>query len=202
VALPPPVPSSLAEKTDRWFQRANASLLSQVPCRPGCASCCIGPFPITRLDVQLLQQGLALMPPGPREQIRSRAQAQIAAMESAYPKLTESPALDTWADCDIDRLVSQFPHFPCPALGPDNRCLVYDHRPLACRSMGIPTEEDGRVQGACGVQTFVPIVRLSRTLREEEDHMARLEAAALTHAQQALGFEGDEVLLPYGFSPR
>ena len=41
---------SLAEKTDQWFRRANAFLLNQVPCRAGCSQCCIGVFPITRLD--------------------------------------------------------------------------------------------------------------------------------------------------------
>ena len=46
-----PDPAPLYQKTDHWFQRATAALLGEVPCRLGCTSCCIGPFPITLLDV-------------------------------------------------------------------------------------------------------------------------------------------------------
>jgi hypothetical protein len=59
----PPDPAPLYQKTDHWFQRATATLLGEVPCRLGCTSCCIGPFPITLLDVHTLQQGLAGLPP-------------------------------------------------------------------------------------------------------------------------------------------
>jgi Fe-S-cluster containining protein len=38
-------------------------------------------------------------------------------------------------------LVKEFHHHPCPALETDGRCGVYHHRPLVCRSMGIPTED-------------------------------------------------------------
>ena len=57
-------PAPLYQKTDHWFQRASAALLGEVPCRLGCTSCCIGPFPITLLDIHTLQQGLRRTPGG------------------------------------------------------------------------------------------------------------------------------------------
>ncbi|HSF67591.1 MAG TPA: YkgJ family cysteine cluster protein [Nitrospiraceae bacterium] len=199
-ALPDPVP--LYRKTDHWFQRATAVLLGEVPCRLGCTSCCIGPFPITLLDVYTLQQGLAALTPDHRRRIEQRAIAQTAAMEAAFPQLTHTPLLDDWSDPEIDRLVTEFHHHACPALEADGHCGLYDHRPLACRTMGIPTEDRGLAQGACEVQTFIPILRLPSSFREEEDQLAQEEAAALEAHRRATGSTGEEVLLPYGFLGR
>ena len=193
---------SLARKTDEWFARAKAALLGQIPCRPGCSHCCIGPFPITLLDVELLQEGLAQLPPNERERIEQRAEEQVAAMEAAYPRLANSRFLDQWPDADIDQLVSQFHQVPCPALGEDGLCGLYHFRPLTCRSMGIPTEQAGITSGACEVQTFVPLVRLAASIRAEEDRLAAKEAHALERHRLAEQAEGEEVLLPYGFLPQ
>ena len=68
--------------------------------------------------------------------------------------------------------------------------------------MGIPTEDHGLAYGACKVQTFIPIIRLPSTFREEEDRLARQEAASLDSLRLATGLTGEEVLLPYGFLNR
>ena len=120
-------------------------------------------------------------------------------MQQAFPLLAQSPSLDQWADVDIDRLVEAFHQLPCPALGPDGLCQVYSHRPLACRSMGIPIDDAGLAQGACAVQTSLPLIRLSSTLRAQENDLARDEAVALAQLQQQTQTEGEEFLLPFGF---
>ena len=186
----------LARKTDEWFHRASAALLGQVPCRVGCSQCCLGLFPVTRLDADLLHEGLAQLPVDKRTLIQQRASAQVSALETAYPNLLASSALDGWSDGEIDHAVSRFDQDRCPALSDDGLCSLYAYRPLTCRSMGIPTQAGQMVEGACRVQTFVPIVRLSESLRAEEQELASLESAALTvHGTS----EGEEILLPYAF---
>jgi Fe-S-cluster containining protein len=202
VAGTPPDPPPLYQKTDHWFQRATAALLGEVPCKLGCTSCCIGPFPITLLDVQTLQQGLAGLSLDHRQRIEQRAIEQTAAMEASFPQLTRTDLIDDWPDQDIDRLVTEFHHHPCPALETDGRCGLYHHRPLVCRSMGIPTEDCGLTHGACEVQTFIPILRLPSSFRKEEDRLAQEEAAALEALRRNTGTTGEEVFLPYGFLPR
>ncbi len=197
-----PRQAPLAQKTDRWFQRASAALLGEVPCRLGCTSCCIGPFPITILDVQILQEGLAGLPATQRTRIEQRAIEQTAAMEIAFPQLTTTELLDEWSDQEIDRLATAFHQHPCPALEANGGCGLYEHRPLVCRSMGIPTERDGLAQGACEVQIFIPILRLSSSFREEEARLLQEESAALDALRLATGSAGEEVFLPYGFLRR
>ena len=194
-----PNPAPLYEKTDHWFQRAAATLLGEIPCRLGCTGCCIGPFPITLLDVRTLQQGLAGLLPDHRRRIEQRAMEHAAAMEAAFPQLTRTDSLDNWSDQEIDRLATEFHHHPCPALETNGCCGVYQHRPLVCRSMGIPIEDRGLAHGACEVQTFIPILRLPSVFREEEDRLMHEEAASLDALRQATGSTGEEVFLPYGF---
>jgi hypothetical protein len=55
------------------------------------------------------------------------------------------------------------------------------------------------VEGACTVQTAVPIIRLSHSLQAESVRLAEYEAAALFVAGQVQSQRGDELLLPYGF---
>lgn len=194
----------LFDRADHWFDRARASLLGVLPCQRGCCRCCVGSFVITILDVDALQAGLAALPSDTRLAIHERAKAQIAAMETAYPRLQHSRDLTGWKDDELDRLAERFADAPCPALAADGSCHVYMFRPLTCRTMGIPVEENGLVQGACEVQTAVPLIKVSSVLRRQEDDLAAQEAEALHTRRKALGRPAthddvEEVLLAYGF---
>jgi hypothetical protein len=68
--------------------------------------------------------------------------------------------------------------------------------------MGIPTEDHGLAHGACEVQTFIPILRLPSSFREEEARLAQEEAASLDALRRTTGSTGEEVFLPYGFLTR
>jgi Fe-S-cluster containining protein len=193
--------SRLPVLADRWFDRARAALLGQLPCRKGCYQCCFGPFPVTVLDIVELQRGLGLMEPVRRDTIQDLARRYVATIESRYPRLAERPWLDDWPDAEIDQLATEFAEIPCPALQPDGGCGVYPFRPVTCRMMGIPVEERGRVHGACAVQTSVPLIRLSRSLRLEEELLARQEADELDRVRRERQIAGEEMLLPYGFLP-
>jgi Fe-S-cluster containining protein len=157
-------------------------------------------FPITRLDGRLLEEGLGRLPTEQRDRIEERAAHQIAALEAAYPQLETSLSLDGWSDDEIDEAVQAFRDSPCPALGEDGLCALYAYRPLTCRSMGIPIKQDAIVNGACLVQTFVPVARLSASLEAEEQELAAVEAALLEQMPEVAA-EGEEILLPYAFVP-
>ncbi len=189
----------LFEEASQWFRRARASLLEAIPCGRGCCECCVGIFPITRLDANELRRGLATMPANERDAIIARAAHQVNLIETRYPGLHSTPYLDAWPDTTIDAMVEQFGHLPCPALGSDGTCQVYAFRPITCRTMGIPSESNDMVEGACSVQTAVPIVRLAPSLQAESLRLAEHEAAALSLLDQQSSQPGDELLLPYGF---
>lgn len=193
--------STLHDKASRWFDRAHAAVLGALPCRRGCSRCCIGPFAITILDVIELRHGMAVCDPVVVREIETRARRQATLLEAAYPRLVESPFLDDWSDAEQDALVNRFGELPCPALAEDGSCRVYAFRPVTCRAMGIPVEEDGLVEGACEVQTAVPVMRVPGALLEEEDQLVEQEAIELDALRRAARVGGDEVLITFGFLP-
>ena len=196
-----PVPSSLFDKTARWFERARAALLDDLPCQKGCTRCCVGLFPVTRLDQAELQRGLHSLAPHERDAIQTAAARQAELITISAPELAYDRFIDHLPDRAIDRLVQEFGDLPCPVLQPDGSCGLYAFRPLTCRSMGIPPEVDGMVQGACEIQTFVPVRRLSPALRAEEDALAQAEADALERGHTATGGPGEELFLPFAILP-
>lgn len=197
----PSLPSTLFDKTARWFDRAHAALLDDLPCRRGCSHCCLGLFPITLLDQQELRRGLCSLPTEQRRAIEEAAALQVSMIEESAPKLARNRFIDHWSDPDIDSIVECYRALPCPALKSDGSCGLYAFRPLTCRSMGIPPEAEGTVQGACAVQTSVPLIRLSRSLRQEEDRLAKEEASQLILLRRQSGATGEELFMPYAFLP-
>ena len=131
--------------------------------------------------------------------MQNKARELVNQLCIVEPRLMTSPFVDHWSDDEMDRLTTRFDSLPCPALEPDGRCGLYEFRPLVCRSMGIPSDDGLTVSGACAVQTSVPLIRLSKSLRGEEDLLARIEAQQLTNLRMTLDVQGEELLLPYAF---
>lgn len=192
-------PSTLFEKTARWFERVNASLLESLPCTGGCSECCAGLFPVTILDRREIQRGLRRLPDEHRKRIERTAVEQVTALTVAAPQLNTNRFIDQWAEEDIDRVIERFEMWPCPALEPNGTCGLYEFRPLVCRSMGVPHDDGICVDGACVVQTAVPLIRLSKVFREEENHLAGMEAVEIEALRLRTGIEGEELFLPYAF---
>lgn len=191
----------LFEQTAQWFERAHAALLGELPCRKGCSHCCVGIFPVTVLDRQVIQFGLRMLPDSHQNRIVETAAAQITGLTAAVPQLLTNRFVDHWPEQDCEQVIEQCATWPCPALESDGGCAIYEFRPLVCRSMGIPSEDDGCVHGACAVQTSIPLIRLSNALREQEDCLAALEANELEALRHQQGVEGEEMLLPFAFIP-
>ena len=118
-------PSRIFDRADKWFSRAQAALLGELPCRLGCHQCCVGLFLVTVLDAVELRRGLDHLPAEIRTSIEARASLQIAEMEKVFPRLRLSPYVDTWTAPELDAVAETFAHLPCPALGLEGECLVY-----------------------------------------------------------------------------
>jgi len=156
---------------------------------------------VTLLDRQEIQRGLCALSSEERQVIVQRAVRQTRMLEVDVPELAYDWFIDRWQDHDTDALIERYRELPCPALQSDGSCGLYAFRPLTCRSMGIPSEVDGLVHGACAVQTAVPIMRLSQSLRQEEDRLVAEEAEELARVQDQQRTGGEELLLPYAFLP-
>jgi Fe-S-cluster containining protein len=98
-------------------------------CRPGCAQCCLGEFPITQLDAARLRRGLGELETRDPERAARVSQRTADAVASHAPM----------ADDD-----------PCPALDPETgTCDLYAARPITCRTFGPPVRCESGDLGVC-----------------------------------------------------
>ena len=118
-------------------RRAGAWLV----CRPGCSDCCVGPFPVTRLDVGRLRRGLerlAAEEPARAAAVAARAGRAVAELEAGYPGDAGSGRLAA-DETVLDRFFERHGGLACPALDPGSgRCDLHAWRPVSCRTYGPP----------------------------------------------------------------
>lgn len=106
-------PVDLAARVFDVFERSarHGAPLDRIACKKGCAYCCHGMVAITAVEAFAIAARVTTGGPGMIAQFRERA-ARVAGKSA------------------LDRLGAKL---PCPLLGSDGACSVYDVRPVACR---------------------------------------------------------------------
>ena len=143
--------SSLKSKRKKFFELAdvfNKTIGKHAVCQKGCGHCCYMPTMIYAHEAEVLGQVKGIKPaPVP---YRDRSAVLADAVRQFGP--------------------------PCPFLGKDNSCTVYDHRPLICRLHHALNNapDDCSVSGS---GTKVPIAKIDADLIEAPYH-----AVVLHHA--------------------
>jgi Fe-S-cluster containining protein len=124
-------------RADAFFGRVFEEQRQQMQCGRGCSLCCFGLFEIGSGDVPVIAEGLARLHPMRRRKIIRRA----LAMMDGHPNLRECSAAEKEA------FFNRTSHVPCPNLSEAGECMIYESRPLVCRTFGLPLREDDRYIG-------------------------------------------------------
>jgi Fe-S-cluster containining protein len=128
----------LLRNIDAWFASVRRSQASQMQCGRGCALCCYGLFDISLPDALEVVEGLSALPDETRAQVAARSAEVQGVIAQAAPELERPFLLSGLTEDRIDQIVDQAGGARCPFLGEENECLIYEHRPLACRLEGAP----------------------------------------------------------------
>ncbi|HEV7488945.1 MAG TPA: YkgJ family cysteine cluster protein [Thermoanaerobaculia bacterium] len=120
----------ILDRADDFFRSVVESQPQNLQCGRGCSLCCYGLFEIGSGDVPLIAEGLEKLHPSRRKMVIRRSQEIIAA--SNHPDLRDCAPEEK--DAFFERTAST----PCPNLNERGECLMYDNRPLVCRTFGLP----------------------------------------------------------------
>lgn len=166
----------ILERADRHFAEVTATQPQNLRCGAGCSLCCYGLFEIGSGDVAVIAEGLAKLHPARRKKVIRRALEIVE--QSAHPNLRECSPEEKEAFFDRTQSV------PCPNLDDAGLCMMYEHRPLVCRTFGLPLREGRRYIG--------DICELNFT---ESTQVQRMKAAWDLEWEDVLGPE-DEFTIP------
>lgn len=126
-------------RADRFFGETMRAQPQNLQCGRGCSLCCYGLFEIGSGDVPVIAEGLAALHPMRRKRIIRRALEIVAS--SRHPNLRECSPLVK------EEFFERTADTPCPNLGDAGECLIYDSRPLVCRTFGLPLRNDEEYLG-------------------------------------------------------
>ncbi len=131
--------SRILADADAFFSRVMESQPQHLQCRQGCSLCCYGLFEIGSGDVPVLADGLAKLHPARRKKIVRKAREIVEA--STHPDLRECSPIEK------EKFFSRTAETPCPSLDDFGACMLYEHRPLVCRTFGLPLRNGDRYLG-------------------------------------------------------
>jgi Fe-S-cluster containining protein len=129
----------ILNRADEFFNSVMGSQPQNLQCGRGCSLCCYGLFEIGSGDVPVIAEGLETLHPQRRKKIIRRAVQIIA--DSRHPNLRECSPIEK------EQFFSRTASVPCPNLNDTGECMIYESRPLVCRTFGLPLREDERYIG-------------------------------------------------------
>ncbi|HVT03462.1 MAG TPA: YkgJ family cysteine cluster protein [Thermoanaerobaculia bacterium] len=123
----------LLARADEHFRKVAAAQPVNVTCGSGCSFCCYGLFEISAADVVVIGDALDTLDPRTRSRLVRKARKIV--------KDTAHPAIGSISEEDKEAFFDQTAVVPCPALGDDGCCEIYESRPLVCRTFGLPLRD-------------------------------------------------------------
>lgn len=147
---------TLVGSADKAFATVRERCPQEVRCAPGCSDCCHAVFDLTLVEAMYLNRAFAAhFENQAREAILARAdeaerrQAKLVRKTvKAHEGADESQDEAILTDLAKERI-------RCPLLDAEERCELYDRRPITCRLYGIPTTIGGEAR-TCGLSGFTP----------------------------------------------
>jgi Fe-S-cluster containining protein len=125
----------ILERADAHFGSVIETQPQNLQCGAGCSLCCYGLFEIGSGDVPVIAEGLEKMHPARRKKVIKRAlEIETINLRECSPEEKEAY---------FDRTQST----PCPNLDEKGLCQMYEHRPLVCRTFGLPLREGRKYLG-------------------------------------------------------
>jgi len=184
---------ALLEAVDRALADGARRARAHLACRPGCTECCIGPFPISRLDALRLARGRARLAACDRvraAELLARARSAWARLRVGFPGDPASGRIGSEPAAEM-AFLERHARLPCPALDPDSGlCDLYPWRPLTCRTSGPPLRLAGTDLEPCRL-CFVGAAPSEVEASRVEPDPGGLEDALLDRleAEQGPGWE-------------
>lgn len=156
----------LRAEADALFARLSQLYPHCVACKPGCADCCHALFDLSLVEAMYVNDRFmkAFSHGLRRSRILEKASEIDRKLTRQKRELYRSEKAGESAGKIMETVAGM--RMACPLLDTDNRCQLYENRPITCRLYGIPLEIGGQSH-VCGISRFekgqdYPTVKLGK----------------------------------------
>lgn len=142
-----------AREADALFERIRGEYPELVVCREQCSSCCHALFDLSLVEALYLNSKfLERLPEGAERSAILDDADRIDRKTAAFKRKVFK---DSKEGKDSNEILAEVAaaQMRCPLLGRDDRCRLYDVRPITCRLYGVPTAIGGKSH-TCGLTGF------------------------------------------------
>lgn len=146
---------TLAHQADALFARIRGQHSDLVACREQCSDCCHALFDLTLIETLYLNKKFPESIPNSAE--RDSILDRAATTDRQIARIKRKIFKDSKEGRDSNEILAQVAGLAvrCPLLGDDERCLMYEARPITCRLYGVPTAIGGASR-TCAKTGFLP----------------------------------------------
>ena len=143
---------SLVSQVNDVFKKVEAEFPEKVKCGDGCSECCHAIFDLTFIEALYLKTQFNDQFSGKLKHDIITAASDIDRKIYKLKKKIADEAKSDKAELEIIAKLSRI-KIKCPLLDKENKCIMYDKRPIACRVSGIPSSSNG-FSHICGLSGF------------------------------------------------
>jgi Fe-S-cluster containining protein len=143
----------IVKQLDELFERVQKEHPECVTCKIKCSDCCHALFDLTLIEAIYINYQINNHIKG-KEKTRLIEKANLA--DRKTHKIKRQAYKNKTAGKDETEILMDIAaeRVRCPLLNNDEKCELYEHRPITCRLYGIPTSIGGRSH-TCGKSGFV-----------------------------------------------
>lgn len=176
---------TLAREADAAFQHIRAQFPQEVTCAKGCASCCHALFDLSLVEALYLNAKFSERFPSGMERFAITEKASETDRKLARIKRQIYRASREGKDSNaILHEVAAITE-RCPLLDDEDKCVLYEFRPITCRFYGVPTSIGGQGH-TCGKTGFKAGGRYPTVFLDKmQERLAQLSAETATHLKSA-----------------
>lgn len=129
----------IQQEFDRNLQKYG----EKIQCRRGCSQCCSQIFNITLIDAEVIREYVKSLSLERKRELKQRAQTYIdsRSQTEVWERGGSGNRISGTEGIAFKGSSDEFsvkPGIPCPALGNEGECTIYEARPVICRRFGIP----------------------------------------------------------------
>ena len=146
---------ALMAEMDQVFAKVKAACPAEVSCAEGCADCCHAPFDVTLVEALYLNK--LFNERFPKGDARFELTEAANRSDREHYRFKHKAWKAHKAGVPDAEIVEKFAgeRIRCALLSKDDRCAMYDARPLTCRLYGAPLNIGGQMR-VCHKTGFAP----------------------------------------------